>query len=68
MKEFGTEYDNKADHGAPYVGPVILAEAEDLVQHHIRGPNGEQLRVLGEIVKRLQAEVHGDTKTWYKKL
>jgi hypothetical protein len=68
MKEFCTEYANAADDGAPYVGPIVLAvdhaEARALVHVHLRGPNGEELRVRGEIVHREVADVLGDTKTW----
>jgi hypothetical protein len=71
MTEYATEYANAADDGAPYVGPVVLAasfaEAEAITAARLRGPNGEPLRVIGEIVARLQASVHGDTKTWLRR-
>jgi hypothetical protein len=66
MKHWITEYENLADDGAPYAGPVLLAEtqqaAETLIAF-VRGPNGEPLTLLGELVKRVPAEVIGDTYT-----
>jgi hypothetical protein len=70
MKEFITEYANLADDGAPYAGPTILAHslayAQLIVETSVRGPNGEELTVVGELAARLAPDVHGDTKTWIR--
>jgi hypothetical protein len=66
VKSFITEYDNAADDGAPYAGPTLLAdcfEAAELLLNRVLGPNGERLRVLGELMERLPADRIHDTHT-----
>jgi hypothetical protein len=63
------EFDTKADDGAPYVGPTLLAESHadaERLAERVRGPNGESLIVLGQLAERLPADKHGDTKLWLK--
>ena len=71
MSQWRTEYDNKADDGAPYVGPVLvtgtLQEARGLLTW-IRGPNMEELKITGEIINRYPAERLGDTYTEVRKI
>jgi len=68
--QFITEYANDADDGAPYAGPLLLADswvAATALLAHVRGPNGEPLLLLGELVDRMDASLHGDTKTWVRR-
>jgi len=62
--QFITEYANRADDGAPYAGPTLIADswldAEALLEW-VKGPNGESLTVSGRLIDRLPPEKHGDT-------
>lgn len=69
MPQFITEYANRADDGAHYVGPMLVADswadAEALLDW-VKGPNSEPLTIRGEMVSRLPADVNGDTFTIVK--
>ena len=65
MKSWATEFANAADDGAPYAGPLLMAETREDAQrltNWVRGPNAEVLKVIGPVSVRLNANIHGDTK------
>lgn len=68
--DFATEYANAADDGAPYAGPRLIADSwtdAEILIAWVRGPNGEALQLVGEIVKTIPAERIGDTYSIIRK-
>ena len=61
-KRFLTEFTNRLD-GQRYAGPQILSDcveaAEAMRQTSLLGPNGEPLRVMGELIQQMPAEDGG---------
>lgn len=63
LKRFLTEYDNICDGGALYAGPMLLADALPAalaLVTCVQGPNGEALRVVGELIDQIVSD-DGDT-------
>ena len=60
---FTTVYDNRRDGGTRYAGPLFVADslpAAEALTVCVQGPNGERLRIEGELVAQMDG-ADGDT-------
>ena len=60
MARYLTEYNNASDGHAVYSGPQIVADCIDaavaIVESCVKGPSGETLRVIGELVETINED------------